>query len=128
MKKEPKTKIDLSSCFIGQEVRLRDGKFTRIKSFETVANQKTCKLNGDVWVWNNGRRFSIRNKRSDDDVVEIIPAKKTPKTATHMGQKVNVAENRTSQLDRLTSAFAKIAFKGDNDLIRKAVQALEALL
>lgn len=43
-------------------------------------------------------------------------------------QHKDIYSRKPNTLDRFTSAFAKIAFKGDNDLIRKAAEQLEGLL
>lgn len=65
----------------------------------------------------NGRYLHVR--QDDLDVVAILSPAKSKKAGKPT--KVNI-------LDRLASSFAKIAFKGDNDLIRKAADALEGLL
>lgn len=111
MKKEPL--INLAKCKIGQRVRLRNGEIAIIEKFREheevypwLTDLGEC-YTQKGWYYADGENSRL-------DIVALLPL---PKKA-----------GKPNTLDRFTSAFAKIAFEGDNDLIRKAAEQLEGLL
>ena len=113
-----KPQIDLSKCPIGTRLRLRNGEeVTLIRKGRNkvliypyfTSDGKSHAANGRVW----------KSKEDSRDIIAILPPAKAKKAGKPLKQ---------NTLDRLASAFTKIAFKGDNDLIRKAADALEGLI
>ena len=121
-----KKPIDLSKCKVGQRVKLRNGeecKLSRINAgmqFGYFMQSVTGDSTGSTHT-QNGKY--LPSGTSQHDVIAILHL---PKKAKKAGKPVKEAKINT--LDRFTTAFAKIAFKGDNDLIRKAAEQLEGLL
>jgi len=111
-----KPQIDLSECNIGRSVRLRNGDIVQLEQYKRSLAWPVKTSTG--FVYRKDGRWDAE-KKTGYDIVAISPPEK-PKKAGKPPKK--------NTLDRLTSAFAKIAFKGDNDLIRKAADALEGLL
>lgn len=113
----PKTKpIDLSKCKVGQRVKLRNGQeFT----FGGLSGGKEYpyQLNEINNLYTKRGTYYHQGESLQDIVAILPPAKKAKKPA-----------KKANTLERFTEAFAKIAFKGDNDLIRKAADELEGLL
>jgi hypothetical protein len=115
-----KKPIDLSKCKVGQRVKLRNGKevtLTRICNPKLRAYPYFTS-DGESHIA-NGNVYETRN--CEADIIAILPLPKDAGKSAKKKAKINT-------LDRLTAAFAKIAFKGDNDLIREAAEKLEGLL
>ena len=125
--------INLAKCKIGQRVRLRNGEIAIIEKFREHEEEVYPWLTDLGECYTQKGWYYADGENSRLDIVALLPLPKKKAKAKNRNidtnnQHKDIYSRKPNTLDRFTSAFAKIAFKGDNDLIRKAAEQLEGLL
>ena len=87
------TGIDLNTCVLGQHVRFRDGTIGIYNGLIDENELYTHSINGYSYI-NNGRFWAEDDRRSNKDVVQILPMEDKPvKTAPELTHSI------TDQID-----------------------------
>lgn len=114
MKPQKKTNIDLSKCKVGQRVRLRNGKTTKIVELDSMNTILPVKVGNGNWHRINGL-LRLSNTQYPNDIVAILPAKKAKKPA-----------GKADNLDKLRRLIAD--FEAGRDVFTKELNRLKELL
>ncbi len=123
---KPKTTtLDLSKAKIGQKLKRRDGRIVTYERWDT-SDKLFAHLAGGEWYTKTGEWTSHSHRK---DIIAILPLpKRKVKTATHMGQKVDIAENRGKPDLRSNIQRIIANLKSGQDVIGRQIARLEAML
>ena len=106
--KKPMSEIDLNTCVPGQKLRLRDGNIVEYTEPIENCGRYTHKINVSDIYKNNGSYWHD-DRRSDLDVVEILPLEKESKPVIDLrtcvpGQKLRLRDGRIATYKRTTGS------------------------
>jgi len=108
-----KTTVDLSKAKIGQKLQLRSGKIVPLWGVNSALDFPYQGRKVGLSWFANGRALHVRE--DEDDVVAILP----------LPNKAAKPKPDESDVETLTSLFAKIAFSNDPAWVKRAIKALQ---